>query len=221
MKTIIVACETIEDELRFAMDKVNVSYPVKWLESGLHIIPKKLNAALSEILADIKAERVLVALGFCGNSILGIKAGNYEMIIPRADDCISILLGSVKERLRVSSEYAAYFLTEGWLRGERTIWVEYQHLLEKYGEEMADSLMEMMIGNYRTLGLLDCGVGSIEELVESTKEIADALKLKQEIIPAALSWLELFLTGPWSNDNFIIKQPYEEIVEKDLVIYDM
>jgi len=221
MDTKIVACKTIEDELLYAMNKVNITYPVEWVESGLHVTPKKLNARLSEVLCQIKAQRVLVALGFCGNSVLGIKAGDFEMIMPRADDCISLLIGSVKERLRISSEHAAYFLTDGWLRGELNVWGEYLHTKEKYGKEIADSIMEMMLGNYRTLGLLDCGVGSIEELTETTKEIADTLNLKQEVIPASLLWVESFLTGPWSDEYYIIKKPFEEINDKDLIIYDV
>lgn len=218
MKTVIAACKTLEDELNFAIHKTGITYPVEWIESGLHNTPKKLNARISELLCRINAERVLLVMGFCGNSIQGIKAGNFELIVPRVDDCISLLIGSLKKRSDVSREYAAYFLTDGWMRGERNLWVEYQYAVHKYGEDEAKNIAELMYGHYRTLGILDVGVNPINPLIESTKIIADTLNLEQKVIPASVSYIEQLLTGPWPEDKFIVKAPEEEITDIDLTI---
>jgi len=216
MNTVIVACKTLEAELRFAMKKTGINYPIVWLESGLHNVPEKLTATLQRILGSVAAQRVLIVLGFCGNSVKGIKAGEFELIIPRVDDCISFLLGSVKVRTGISDKYAAYYLTEGWIRGERNIWTEYQYALEKYGEEEARYIADMMLGNYRTLGLLDSGVEPIEPLIEKTKIIAETLNLQQVVFPATVSYLEELLTGPWIESRFVIKLPGESITAGDL-----
>ena len=216
LKTAIVACKTLEAELLFAIQKAGISYPVMWIESGLHNTPEKLAATLQGILDSITAQRVLAALGFCGNSIQGIKAGGFELIIPRVDDCISLLLGSVKSRSVISGKYAAYFLTEGWMRGKQNLWVEYQDMREKYGEEQAQSIAEMMYGNYRTLCLLDSGVEPIGALTNKTKIIADTLGLKQKVIPATVEYIENLLTGPWEESKFLIKAPGETITAEDL-----
>lgn len=216
MKTVIIACRTLEDELNYAMKRVGVAYQVEWIESGLHNTPKKLTARLQELLDSVEADRVLLAMGYCGNSIMGIVPKNYYLIIPRVDDCISLLIGSINERAKVSKQYAAYFLTEGWMRGERNLWVEYQYSVEKYGEEQARSIAEMMYGHYRTLGLLDTGVKPIEPLIQSTRFISEALKLEQKVIPATVTYIEHLLIGPWNKDKFIIKAPGEEITAVDL-----
>jgi len=216
MKTVIIACKTLEDELESAVQNIGVSYPILWLESGLHNTPKKLNRKLQEILDDLKADRVLAVLGFCGNSVLGIKAGDFELIIPRVDDCISLLLGSVKERAEVSRQYAAYFLTGGWLRGERNMWTEYQYTRDRYGEEQAKYLSKMMFSHYRTLGILDSGAVLIEPLVDETKIIADTLGLEQKVIPASVAYIQLLLTGPWPEDKFLVTAPGQTIANKDL-----
>jgi len=217
METVLVACKTLEDELSAAKQATGTNYETVWIESGLHDVPNKLTARLIEVLGCISADRVLLAMGFCGNSVQGIRAGSYELIIPRVDDCISLLLGSIEARAKVSDEYAAYFLTEGWMRGERNLWVEYQYTFDKYGEEKALHIAEMMFGHYRTLGLLDTGIAPIEPLVESTRIIAETLKLEQKIIPASVGYLELLLTGPWPADKFLVKSPGEEITLKDLL----
>jgi len=217
METVIIACKTIEDELFAAIEATGVDYPIEWIESGLHDVPKKLTAHLNEVLEGVSAERMLLAMGSCGNSIQGIQPGSFELIVPRVDDCISLLLGSIEARGKITDEYAAYFLTEGWMRGERNIWVEYQYTLGKYGEETAKDIAKAMFGHYRTLGLLDTGIAPIQPLVESSKIIADTLSLEQKVIPASISYLELLLTGPWTEDKFLVKAPGEEITIKDLM----
>jgi hypothetical protein len=218
MRTLIVACRTLEDELNFALKKTKLEYPVEWIESGLHNTPKKLNARLREVLDSVEADRVLLAMGFCGDSIQGITPKSFELIVPRVDDCISLLIGSMEARAKVSREHAAYFLTEGWMRGERNLAVEYQYTLEKYGEEEAQSIAKAMYGHYRTLGLLDTGIRPLQPLIESTKKIADTLKLEQKVIPATVAYIEQLLKGPWRGDSFIVKAPGEEITSADLHI---
>ena len=218
MNTVIIACKTLEDELEFASGKTGIVYPVIWIESGLHSSPKKLNARLCEILDCVKAQRVLLAMGFCGNAIQNIQIGNFELIVPRVDDCISLLIGSIEERIRISKEFSAYFLTDGWLRGERNLWVEYLYALEKFGEEEARNIAKAMYGHYRTLGLLNNNITPIEMLVENTKIIAETLNLEQRVIPATTSYIEDLLKGPWPDDRFIVKRPGEVLSADSLII---
>ena len=216
MNTVLVACKTLEDELALAMEKTGVEYPIVWIESGLHNTPKKLNARLSETLQAVDADRVILVMGFCGNALEGICADNFELIVPRVDDCITLLLGSAEARAMAAKEYAAYFLTEGWLRGERSVWAEYLYAVEKYGEEEAQSIAQTMLGHYRTLGLLDSGATSIEKFVDETRVIAETLNLEQKIVPATISYIEELLTGPWPYVRFIVKAPGEAITVSEL-----
>ena len=202
--------------MQFVIKKTGINYPVKWIESGLHNAPKKLTERLQDVFDNIEAQRVLVAMGFCGNSVQGIKTGGFELIIPRVDDCVSLLLGSVNTRAAISARHAAYYLTEGWLRGERNLWVDYQYTVKKYGEEQAASIVQMMFGNYRTLALLNNGVEPIERLIEKTRVIADTLGLEQIVVPATVAYLEDLLTGPWEDNRFLIKAPWELITALDV-----
>ena len=218
MKTAIVSCKTLETELTAAIARTGVDYPVEWLESGLHNLPKKLNAKLSEVLSGLDADRVLLGMGYCGNSIAGLTTGDFELIVPRVDDCITLLLGSSARRAEIARELSAYFLTEGWMRGERNLWVEYQYSIEKYGEEMAQELAEMMYAHYRTLALLDTGLEDINALLDKTKIIADTLHLEQKVLPASVHFLEELLTGPWEDGRYLIVPPHTTIAAGDLTL---
>jgi len=215
MKTVILSCRTLEDELNAALEKSGVDYEVVWLESGLHNFPKKLTVRLQEELDRVEADRVLIAMGFCGNAMAGIH-GDFEMILPRVDDCISLLLGSVERRMEIAREHAAYFFTEGWMRGERNIMVEYEHTLNKYGPELTESIMEMMYAHYRTLAILNSGVGDVPSLMERTREIAELLHLEQKELPATLDYLVELFTGPWSEEKYITL-PAGEVLDSSLL----
>ena len=217
MTTEIISCRTLETELTKAMRDTGTDYPVHWLESGLHDDPKKLTSAYRELFDSIRADRVLMAMGYCGNALAGLPVGRFELIIPRADDCITLLLGSHARREAIGREKAAYYLTEGWMRGERNLWVEYQAMVEDYGEELAQELAGDMYAPYRTLALLDSGAEDVAPLVEKTKIIADTLHFRQEVIPATLEFLKQLLTGPWPENRFLRIPPGGAVEERVLL----
>ena len=75
MKTAVISCRTVEDEVTAAAARAGVDYPVAWLESGLHNTPNILRERFQETLDGLDAERVLLAMGYCGNAISGVRAG--------------------------------------------------------------------------------------------------------------------------------------------------
>ncbi|MCL2147152.1 MAG: DUF1638 domain-containing protein [Synergistaceae bacterium] len=201
MTSKILACETLRDELEYAIEITGKAYEVVWLESGLHNYPDKLRAQMQGALDTfVNCDQVLMAFGCCGNSVIGLKTGDYQLIIPRVDDCISLLVGSVKKRMTYEK---TYFLTRGWLRGERNLWVEYKYSVDKFGEEMADMLMESMLRNYKFLGILDTKCYGINEIMPEITRITRALKLNRIIIPASVEYLLDLLSGPWGKERFI------------------
>ena len=215
MKTVVVACETIKEELLASMEKAGVSYPVEYIESGLHERPKKLAKISQELLDSLDADRVLMSLGQCGNAMIGIKAANFQLILPKVDDCLSLIIGSTAKKTKLSHDDRAFFMTEGWLKGESTIMSQFAQSVEKYGEDTALSILEMMYANYETIGLVDTGIGDMEELYERTEHIADLLGLTRKQYQGTTAYIEELLTGPWDKGRFIVKEPFEEITADD------
>lgn len=212
MKVKILACETLRDEIESIIQKNNLDFEIIWLESGLHDTPKKLHECIQEELDSINGcDRLLMAFGRCGNSILNLKTGDYETVIPKVEDCISLFFDSDKARNDYGREHAAIYLTEGWLRGESNIISEYNHLLEEYDEETAKDIMEMMYGHYKELALLDTGVYPIDRLLEKTEDVEKIIGLKRACVPAKIDYLEQLFTGPWDAEKFWVFSPYAKI----------
>jgi hypothetical protein len=212
VETVILACNTIRDELEKAAHEIKCEYPFMWIESGLHLNPDSLRRRMQEELDAInKAQRVLLGFGFCGNSLIGLHSRNFQMIFPKVDDCITMLLGSKENRDRLVRRGGTYFLTKGWLEGEANIWREYEAVLERFGSERTERIYKRMLAHYRYLGLIDTGAYNLEALLPLANKIADTLKLKACILPGSDHYLKKFLTGPWMSPDFVVIEPFATV----------
>jgi hypothetical protein len=162
--------------------------------------------------------RVLLAMGFCGDVLAGLQVGNFTLIIPRVDDCISLLLGSCRNRMALAKDNGAYFMTAGWLRGERNIRVEYEYAVKKYGKKLGSEIFKTMFGHYKSLVLLNTGCYRIEEAEPQTRMIADTLNLEYKTALADTRYIHNLLCGPWDNDQFLVLPPSRTIRCSDLVL---
>jgi hypothetical protein len=212
VKTVILAYNTIRDEFEKAALETDCDHPFKWVESGLHLKPESLRHRLQEELDCIdEADRVLLGFGYCGNAVKGLTSRNYELVIPRVDDCISLLLGSRENRELCSKSGGIYFLTKGWLEGELNIWKEYQAVLARFGPETTDRVYRSMLAHYQFLGLIDTGAYDLDALIPLVNEISSILMLQTRVLPGSDQYLKRLLSGPWHEDQFIILPPNTRI----------
>ena len=217
MRTAIISCQTMRKEVQAAMGQVNCGYPVVWIQSGLHDSPERLHSAIQDRidLCTQQADRILMAMGFCGHAAVGLQSRGSELIFPKVDDCIAILCGGQRERDR---HMGTYFLTEGWLQKERTIWHEYEYVAKKYGQDMANQVFQTMLHNYHCCALLDTGCFDPEPSGREVCRIAHRLGLEYQVIPGTISYLCDLLQGPWDRERFLTVPPHTELVRN--MLYD-
>ncbi len=214
----VIGCETLKRELESAMNEVGVNYEIIWIEPGLHNTPKLLRDRLQKELDNIESEveQILFALGFCGNSVVGLKPERSKLIIPRVEDCITLILGDDQKRKEVSKSGGTYFLTRGWLDSDKNIWNEYCQTVKKYGRKRTKELFDIMLKNYEQLGVVDTGVYDLGEFTDTTRKIADTLRLEHVIINGTLDYFKKLLTGPY-DDDFVIIEPGVEVSLEHIV----
>lgn len=64
MKTVILCCASLEKEVRLAMARKEISYPLHILTDNNHDVPNRLREAIQRELDGIQdADRVLMAFG--------------------------------------------------------------------------------------------------------------------------------------------------------------
>ena len=214
MKRLLIACETIRDEVEMALQQVELELETVWMSNLLHDSPERLKKALQEEIdkAEDDYDQLLFAYGNCGNGLLGLKSEKATLIIPRYGDCIDILLSEKEnlERIRTST----YFLTQGWLRGEKSLDKEFQHNLEKYGESRARRVMEIMFKNYQKLMLIDTGAYPVAAHLSRVNDIGELIGLEVVVDRGSISPLEKLVTGEW-KEGFCIIPPGQATTHDD------
>ena len=148
LPVVFLACKVFEGIIASKNDKSNI-----FLDYGLHSVPKQLKQVVQEQIDDIQIPSIIVlGYGLCGNGLNEIKAGNHTLLIPKTDDCVAIFMGSRQRYLDQFLENpGTYYLTKGWFEVESDPLSEYEKLMEKYGTETADYLMETQFQHYKHL----------------------------------------------------------------------
>lgn len=221
MKAIALACETITDEVKLAARETNSTIPICWIESGLHNYPINLKQSIqSEIDRIDNVDAILLLFGYCGNSLLGLVPQKCRLVIPRVDDCVSLLLGGNAQRNTLNEQAMSYFLTRGWLSHENNLWSEYNYCLQKYGPERTRRIYHVMLHNYKRLNVIKTGAYSLDELLPLTDRIARELGLDHAVVEGSLDLLCLALKGEWNNRHFVIIEPGQEVTLYNLGILE-
>ena len=211
----IIACATVIEEM---LPLLPPDIPYEVLDFGLHRVPEQLKAALQEAVdhAGEEAESVVLGYGLCAMAVVGLKANNCTLVVPRVDDCIAIFLGSrdaYQEQARQAP--GTYYLTKGWIEVNDTLLDEYERLLERYDEARAKRMMRLMLKHYRRLVYIDTGLRDQEKYQAYAQRVAAEFDLKFEEIKGSNELVRRMIFGPWDEERFVVKAPGETITYAD------
>lgn len=205
MRYLIIACETLKDELNLAIEQTNCNYPVVWVDSEYHMDPNLLRTKLQEEINKVKdTENILLAYGCCGNAVIGLKASTADLIFPKTDDCISMVL--CRPNQKFERKKATYFLTKGWIESSKGIMKEYMNALKRYGEKRTKRIFQIMLKHYKHLMLIDTGAYNVNEYVEKASQIANITNLELFVEKGGIWLIKKLLTGPYDDDFCHIKK---------------
>jgi hypothetical protein len=202
----LIACAAVIEEMLPFMPS-RMSYEV--LDFGLHTNPKSLKRALQNAInssaPDI--ETILLGYGLCSQAVVGLRSGSRTLIIPRVDDCIAIFLGSAAEyQKQYRSVPGTYYLTKGWIEFGDTPFSEYDILVGRYGEQVAQRIIRQILKNYTRLAFINTGNNGLEHYRERARSMAERFNLRYEEIQGSDVIIKRMLYGPW-DDRFIIIPP--------------
>ncbi len=215
----IIACDVMKEELLTI--KPNHQVEFQFVSMGLHLYPEKLQQELQDILAGSPGySRIILAFGFCGGAVKNLRASDCLLTVPLVHDCIPLFLGSkqVYEGLQEENK-GTFYLTGGWLEGEKTVLSEHRRLCDRYGEKKALKVLAMMYDSYRRLLFLHTGHPREEENLVKLGEVAQLLNLSLEKRQGSRRYLEKIVNGPWAEEDFINIPPGGVVDEGDFGIY--
>lgn len=211
----IISCAVFQHLLQQMLPEA-LSSGATFLDYGLHAVPKNLTATVQKTI-DSVGEPSLIVLGYglCGNGLNGIEAREHTLLVPRADDCISILMGSYDTFLQeFNGNPGTYYLTKGWLESGSDPLKESQDMIEKYGPETAEWLMDEQYQHYKRLVFIAHTQEDLEEYRPRALEIAKYCErwgmqysemLGSDAYVAGL--VNAITTLEESNDDFLLIPP--------------
>lgn len=233
LRVMVIACPVFQREIELLAADAKTAVATRWLEMGLHEQPHEnlraaLQAAIDEAVpADFDA--IAIAYGLCNRGILGLQARTLPVVIPKAHDCIGMLLGSSQCYLaQLQAQPGTYFQIAGWLensplngeirRQNFTFGpnsnVTREMLVEKYGADHADFLLEQFAGftkHYERLAFIETPVPEAKKWETLAKTIAQQRGWKFERLPGDLGWLRRLLDADWNEREFLKLNPGERV----------
>lgn len=227
-KYIALTCSALARSVYAAAADSPATVVIELLDQGLHNTPKNLRARLQDQIDAISqgdADAILLAYGICGTSTLGIQARDIPLVLPRAHDCITLYLGS---RARYNEEFNAHPGTywysldymennkggavDGGLGAANLGVVEgmYEEYVEKYGQDNADYLMEVMGAwgqHYDRAVYIDTGLGDGRHFEQMAQEQAQRRGWQFERREGSRRLITALVHGDWNTDEFLVVPP--------------
>ena len=205
-KRVIAACHAIEKELLSVMKMEHCEDEVHFLDQCLHSDPKEMNVYLQNWIDSlVDVDQILLCVSGCGGSTKGLKATNGELIIPKTQDCIDILL-SDESVADIRRECGGIFLTESWMEFIRRSPMDMQLLTEQMGKEAAEKRLKWIYENYKHFYIIDTGTYDISIVEEYLKPLVELVDGIVEIIPGKYGVLHKLVRGEFDDDFQVIEK---------------
>lgn len=210
----VIACAAVIEEIRPHLPR---GTECRALDFGLHADPSALRRVLQEAIdrAAASAETIILGYGLCSMAVVGLRANGCTLVVPRVDDCIAICLGSQQAyKAQFKCEPGTYYLTRGWIEVGDSPFSEHERLVEAFGAQKAQRVMERILRNYTRLAFIDTGQGATARYREYSQSMASRFGLRYAEIPGSKRLIRKMLHGPLDHE-FVVARPGETITYLD------
>jgi hypothetical protein len=230
MRLKLIACEVLTREIETLIPGSAHTIDLEILTMGLHDLGVSMRPQIQERIeaADPLAyEAILLGYALCGRGSEGLRAGKTQLVIPRAHDCIGLLMGSRHRYLKYFENHpGVYYRSPGWIEfqkpGQRLVQAalskgktigerrSLDELIAQYGEDNGTYLFEQFTSyrrKYSGLTYISTGVPEEQPLVSQARAEADRDGWAFEQLDGSLDLLKRLLSGEWNGDDFLVIPP--------------
>jgi hypothetical protein len=236
MRIKVISCDVLYRELCYAAARSIHQVDVQFLTKGLHdegCRPMRLRLQAEIDKTDgPKYDAIVLGYGLCGNGTVGLTARHLPVIVPRAHDCITLLMGSKKAyEDYFASNSGVYFRSTGWLerdydapqvkselvRQRTGAGYDLEDLIARYGDENGRYLYEQFTGyqsSYKQLTFIKTGIEPSENFEQKARDEAIRRGWKFEEYKGSLRLFDAMVSGEWNSDEFLVVPPGHRIKER-------
>jgi len=203
------------------------SVELEILPMGLHDLGVEMRSHVQTriVAADGDSyDAILLGYGLCGRGTDGLRAGRAPLVIPRAHDCITLLMGDWKRTAAYFADHpSVYYRSPGWVEfqtgqtlqpantanrlGERRTREEF---IAQYGEENGEYLYAQFNAyrrRYSGLTYISTGVASDSICREKARDEAAKHGWSFEEVKGSVALLQRLMNGDWNAADFLVVPP--------------
>ena len=176
---IIIACSIFKTELDHLKKTGKINIPIIYLNSMLHMYPKKLQEILDTKIKENNNFRIVLVFGDCHARMIDYEE-NKNIVRTPGINCCEIFIGTSNYH-KIRKE-GAFILLPEWAERWKEVFIDYM------GFKNAKSTTQFMNDMHKKLVYIDTGYKEINNPL--LKEISDFVGLPLEIYNSSISELE-------------------------------
>jgi len=230
MRLKAIICQVFTREMEDVIARSKHKVDLEILSMGMHSRGVGMHSCLQERIdtADEAGyDAILLGYALCGRGTEGLHAGKTPLVLPRAHDCIGVLMGGHQAFDAYFKEHpAVYFRSPGWVEfqnagialdtgfeferrqfGERNTLNE---LVAQYGDENGKFLFEQFNAfrkHYNRLTYISVPLASDKASRSQAQAEAAREGWEFEEVKGTLRVLERLVNGDWDGGDVLLVPP--------------
>lgn len=224
-----IVCQVFTRELEQLLPSSPHAVDVEVIPMGLHDLGAGMTRQLQQRIdaADNSGyNAILLGFALCGRGAEGLRAGKTQLVLPRAHDCLGVLMGGHEAyRAYFDAHPGTYFRSPGWTEfqnqstqlvplsenkstlGERR---PLHQLVAQYGDENGEFLFKQFNAyrkRYSRLSYIATGVPTDSANREKARAEAEREGWAFDEVAGNLTLLDRLLRGQWDEESFLVVPP--------------
>ncbi len=222
--TVILACTSLKDYVEEAQKRLGTNIKAIYVSRLYHRDPKEMREHIIEKLDNLPegTDTVLVCMGYCGGSWEGVAKNSCRIVLPRIDDCVSLVM-QLTDEPKSNLKEDRHFYVRDKDPAKESIKAIFEHMAnaQDLDQETREKYHKHWQDMYEEIDIIDTPINDArsQEYFDKVKVDADWLDARLEYVMGGTHMIEKLIKGDW-DDQFLVLEPGEPATKAEMLIYD-